>query len=64
MSGLVIRDVSVDDAERLVQIYEHYVLNTAVSFEYDVPSADEFRNRIESISAKYPYLACIFCVLT
>ena len=54
MSGLVIRDVSVDDAERLVQIYEHYVLNTAVSFEYDVPSADAFRNRIDSISAKYP----------
>ena len=59
MSGLVIRDVSGDDAERLVQIYEHYVLNTAVSFEYDVPSADEFRNRIDSISAKYPYLVCI-----
>ena len=59
MSGLVIRDVSVDDAERLVQIYEHYVLNTAVSFEYDVPSADEFRNRIDSLSAKYPYLVCI-----
>ncbi len=59
MSGLVIREVSADDAEKLVQIYEHYVLNTAVSFEYDVPSADEFRNRIERISAKYPYLVCI-----
>ena len=29
---LTIREVRVEDAERLVEIYSHYVLNTAVTF--------------------------------
>lgn len=56
---LTIREVRVEDAERLVEIYSHYVLNTAVSFEYEVPSVEEFTNRIQKISAKYPYLVCM-----
>ena len=56
---LTIREVRVEDAERLVEIYAHYVLNTAVSFEYEVPSVEEFTNRIQKISAKYPYLVCM-----
>ena len=34
MSEYIIRDVRIEDAERLVEIYSYYVLNTAVSFEY------------------------------
>ena len=56
---LTIREVRVEDAERLVEIYSHYVLNTAVSFEYEVPTVEEFANRIQKISAKYPYLVCL-----
>ena len=59
MNELVIRDVFIDDAEQLVQIYAPYVLNTAVSFEYNVPTIDEFRERIEKTTAKYPYLVCV-----
>ena len=55
---MIIRDVKLEDAERLVEIYSHYVLNTAVSFEYEVPSVEEFRQRIEKITAKFPYLVC------
>ena len=55
---MIIRDVKTEDAERLVEIYSHYVLNTAVSFEYEVPAADEFRQRIVKITSKYPYLVC------
>lgn len=58
MSELKIRDVKIDDAERLVEIYSHYVLNTAVSFEYDVPTIDEFKERINNTTKKYPYLVC------
>lgn len=54
-----IREVRPEDAERLVEIYSHYVLNTAVSFEYEVPSAEEFRQRISKITSKYPYLICL-----
>ena len=58
MSGVLIRDVRPEDAERLVEIYAYYILDTAVSFEYEVPSISEFTNRIEKISGKYPYLVC------
>ena len=45
-----------EDAERLLGIYAHYVLNTAITFEYDVPSLEEFRQRILHTKEKYPYL--------
>ena len=43
---IIIRDVKPEDAERLVEIYSYYVLNTAVSFEYKTPSIEEFKERI------------------
>jgi len=52
----MIRDVLEKDTERLVEIYSYYVKETAVSFEYDVPSIDEFINRIKTVTKKYPYL--------
>ena len=58
MGDLLIRNVRLEDAERLVEIYSYYVLNTAVSFEYEVPTVNEFKSRIEKITAKYPYLVC------
>ena len=58
MSDPVIRDAMEEDAERLVEIYSHYVSDTAVSFEYEVPSVSEFRDRIRKIKSKYPYIVC------
>lgn len=54
---ITIRRAVPEDAERLVEIYGYYVACTAVSFEYDVPSVEEFRRRIERVSSFYPYLA-------
>nr|MBO6294637.1 GNAT family N-acetyltransferase [Schwartzia sp. (in: firmicutes)] len=51
-----IRSAIVDDAEQLLAIYAYYVEHTAISFEYDVPSVQEFRSRIENILKAYPYL--------
>ena len=53
-----IRNVQISDAARLAEIYSYYVSDTAVSFEYDVPSAEEFEHRIKKISDKYPYIVC------
>lgn len=54
-----IRQASVDDAERISQIYAPYVEHTAITFEYQVPSPFEFKQRISATLAKYPYLvAC------
>ncbi|MBE6113862.1 MAG: N-acetyltransferase [Erysipelotrichaceae bacterium] len=52
----MIRIVNDKDVEELLNIYSYYVKNTAISFEYDVPSQEEFTNRIRSIKDKYPYL--------
>lgn len=57
-SDHIIRDARTEDAERLVGIYSYYVSETAVSYEYEVPTVNEFAERIRKISAKYPYLVC------
>lgn len=54
--SILIREAVPEDAERLLGIYAHYVLNTAITFEYDVPSLKEFRQRILHTREKYPYL--------
>ena len=54
-----IRIAKTDDAEALLAIYTPYVEKTAITFEYDVPSIDEFRNRIIAVSAKYPWLIAV-----
>ena len=51
-----IRNATIADAERLLEIYSYYVEKTAISFEYDVPSLGEFTNRIVNTLKKYPYL--------
>lgn len=53
---ITIRPCTPDDAEALVNIYAPYVLETAITFEYDVPSVDEFRNRIVDTLKDYPYV--------
>ena len=52
-----IRRATPEDASALVAIYAPYVLNTTITCEYDVPSTEEFRARIErTLAAGYPYL--------
>ena len=45
-----------EDAAELLSIYEYYVRNTAITFECEVPSVEEFAGRIRTILKKYPYL--------
>ncbi|MCH4147011.1 MAG: GNAT family N-acetyltransferase [Prevotella sp.] len=54
--NLKIRKATVEDAERLLEIYAPYVLHTAITFEYEVPSLAEFRQRIADTSSRFPYL--------
>ena len=51
-----IRFAAPDDTEALLEIYAPYIKNTAVTFEYTVPSVNEFAERIEKIIPRYPYL--------
>ncbi len=51
----VIRVATLADAEELLDIYRPYVEETAISFECDVPSKEEFCARMERTLHKYPY---------
>ncbi len=51
-----IRTATKRDSESLLEIYSYYVENTAISFEYETPSLDEFRERISNTLKKYPYI--------
>ncbi|HCV55729.1 MAG TPA: GNAT family N-acetyltransferase [Erysipelotrichaceae bacterium] len=44
------------DAEPCLEIYRPYVEQTAITFEYTVPSVTEFQHRMEHTLKRYPYL--------
>ena len=54
-----IERVTPEDAKELLAIYAPYVRDTAVSFEYEVPSLQEFRGRIQDISKILPYIKAV-----
>lgn len=56
-TDVCIRPAQPKDAAALLEIYAPYVEKTAVSFEYTVPSVEEFAGRIAAVSERYPYLA-------
>jgi len=51
-----IRLAKPSDARSLLDIYAPYVENTAITFEYEVPTVEDFTTRIEKTLEKYPYL--------
>lgn len=51
-----IRLATPSDAATLLAIYAPYVENTAITFEYEVPTIEDFANRIEKTLERYPYL--------
>ena len=53
---LLIKKADPNDAEKLLEIYSYYVEKTAISFECEVPSVEEFRSRIENVLKKFPFL--------
>lgn len=56
MSDVILRAARLEDAEQCTDIYSYYVKNTAITYEYDVPSAEEFRDRMADTLAKYPFI--------
>ena len=52
----MIRFATEADIPAILNIYGPYVLNTAASFEYTVPTTEEFTQRFRSITAQFPWL--------
>lgn len=51
-----LRFASPEDAPALLEIYRPYVEKTTISFETEVPSCEEFAERIREYSRDFPYL--------
>ena len=51
-----IREARLEDAEAMRVIYAPYVEHTAITFEYETPTTEEFLRRMEVVQARYPWL--------
>ena len=51
-----IRQATPADLPRILEIYGPYVENTAISFEYTVPTLEAFTQRFLGITAHFPWL--------
>ena len=47
-----------EDAAAILRIYETYIKNTTVTFEVEVPTVSAFEERMERITAQFPWLVC------
>lgn len=54
--SISIRPVKISDAAFCLSLYSKYVVGSAVSFELEAPSLEEFLNRIDTISNRFPFL--------
>lgn len=52
----MIRAAALRDVPAILDIYRPYILETAYTFEYEVPSPAEFEARFRRISAAFPWL--------
>ena len=59
MGTVEIRMARPSDAKALLAVYAPYVLQTGVTFEYEAPTEEIFRKRIETVLEKYPYLIAL-----
>lgn len=59
MPEFTFRNATLDDAERILKIYRYYVEKTAVTFEWTVPTLEEFKVRMKNTMAKFPYIVAL-----
>ena len=52
----MIRRVKLEDANKIVEIYNHYILNSTVTFEETPIDVLEIKNRIQSITPNFPWI--------
>ena len=52
----MLRDATIQDIPAILDIYRPYILNTAITFEYDVPTLAQFEDRFRAITREFPWL--------
>lgn len=52
----MIREVIIDDAEQICNIYNHYIANTDVTFEEEILNTSDMETRISEVTKTLPWL--------
>ena len=52
----MVRNATEADVAAILAIYAPYVLHTTATFEYDVPTQEEFMQRFRDITRQFPWL--------
>ena len=55
---MIIRAATKDDAAGMLDIYGPFILNSGITQETEVPSVEEFQQRVISNSEERPWLVC------
>src|SRR5690606_4365208 len=53
-----IRMATPGDAHGMLAVYRPYVETTANTFEYEVPSVEDFTGRVQAVIPDFPWLVC------
>ncbi|GAB3942692.1 GNAT family N-acetyltransferase [Spirosoma harenae] len=53
---MTIRFATLADAPAILAIYAPFITDSSTSFEYEVPTVEEFTGRIQMIQKQFPYL--------
>jgi len=59
MNNTYMRFAVEEDAESILSIYGPYILDTVITFEYEIPSIIEFKQRIKNIIREYPFIVYV-----
>lgn len=54
-----IRLAEKQDIPEILEIYSPFILNTSVTFEEEIPTAESFWERMQGIMADLPFLVCV-----
>ncbi len=52
----MIRNVHINDAKQLLDIYNYYVINTVVTFDLEALTLEIFKDKITTITSDYPFI--------
>lgn len=55
-SNATIRLITTADIAGVLEVYRPYIEETSISFEYEVPTLEEFTQRVANITQQYPWL--------
>ena len=58
-TNLLVRMATEIDAEKILEIYSPYVMDTAITFEYEIPPVADLSKRIKDTLQMYPYLVAL-----